>query len=84
MSIREWLRARKERREARRRERLERSAMPKRADLNMYQPEPELAPLEPTEPDIAPPKSRYTDEYRDFINKREASQADNSIMIEKN
>ncbi|MBR6108563.1 MAG: hypothetical protein IKQ36_02390 [Clostridia bacterium] len=84
MSIREWLRARKERREARRRERLERSAMPKRADLNMYQPEPELAPLEPTEPDIAPPESRYTDEYRDFINKREASQAGNNIMIEKN
>lgn len=66
MKLKEWLKARKERREARRRQKVERS-------LPLY--EKELQSLDPIDPDTPIPESRFTDEYREFLNSREETEA---------
>ena len=77
MSLKEWFRARKERREARRRQKVERAIVSEDGELRAQKPinAEKLQGLDFNEADIVPPESRFTEEYGEFLKKQEAAEA---------
>jgi len=74
MKLKEWLMAKKKRREARRKEKLE---------LKRSAAGPEVMQLDADEAGIVPPESRFTDEYREFLKRQEENNSQAEISREE-
>ena len=88
MKLKDWLRERKKRREARRLKKIElkhgaeaeeSGAIERKMGLDA----PELQPLGADTEGIEKPESRFTEEYREFLKKKDAAEAEGGITREE-